>query len=975
MAFPIPSHLPRRAMPQDATSKILSTMDEATHKSLTASLAKSWLEELDATIQSTKERIHDRIHADLPEFERQLQTSKSVQTRLRTLTVEVDSLNHSLHDPESGLVPSLIKTLTAHLSLAQRATNARIKNEVLTHLVQFRDEFSSLETLVQNGDLPEAVESCTRMEQLLKDAPIALAQSDVYLDLKRKFSAAKARTEEQLSDAYSRCVLVGPHQLTIAQSVQVRQSERLLALSEILSSLSLTTLDHHLNTLRRDITTHYIDILLTQPTSVVEEDFMINFFPSPPNDEVIGRRIDNLFRTSQFLFTHFFIYLPKTKRFSFLQSLCKPVISSVLNNLLIPNLPTSFARLPTFLELVKHAVSFEETCIIGLLGNDSSDRPIKAWADRVGGHYERQRRVHILENCRARILEHDNFSDTFHIEVEVARAVAEPEVVPVQEEALGEARGLDEDDLATKIDDDGWGFDEDAGSAKKGEDGWGFDDDPNALDRVDDGWGFDDTAESTDLAVDESSSENVPETNGHEPKPELQSEDAWGLEDDAGVEAPAATDDETNWDDPWGESNSAPLSASAHPARPPPAPSIKSPPKVATRLEKLANKGKKGLNGNSPMNSPSMSTQFSPNISSSSPAVSSPSFNIKPTQSTSPTQPSLLTFPSTASKLVEKRPPDLSFSAPKESYLVSTRMKAIVVLVKETLRECREFIDSQLLSAHESISAPGTTLYQTAVSILDLYRALYPVAFSGILQSLEGPMRFSNNCLYLSTEVEIIGKEFRGLNVETVKGRLGECGHALKLLSESWYGDAIERQRQLVNHVLTEGTQGLTSTGDQDRYDECENAINRTLQEIRRVSHKWKGLLTKNKYYTALGSVTDAALSRVLQDVLALGDIPELESHRLSELCRILLALEGLFSDDPEKPSFVVAYVPSWLKFSYLSELLEASLADITYLFEVGALVDFEIEELARLVRALFADTPLRTSTISTILSGHPTPR
>ena len=105
----------------------------------------------------------------------------------------------------------------------------------------------------------------------------------------------------------------------------------------------------------------------------------------------------------------------------------------------------------------------------------------------------------------------------------------------------------------------------------------------------------------------------------------------------------------------------------------------------------------------------------------------------------------------------------------------------------------------------------------------------------------------------------------------------------------------------MVDKILAESTQGFTSTGDQDRYDECESAMNRSLQEIRRVSQKWKGLLTKSKYYTALGSVTDAALSRVVQDVLALGDIPELESHQLSELCRILLALEGLFSEDPEK--------------------------------------------------------------------------
>jgi centromere/kinetochore protein ZW10 len=75
--------------------------------------------------------------------------------------------------------------------------------------------------------------------------------------------------------------------------------------------------------------------------------------------------------------------------------------------------------------------------------------------------------------------------------------------------------------------------------------------------------------------------------------------------------------------------------------------------------------------------------------------------------------------------------------------------------------------------------------------------------------------------------------------------------------------------------------------------------------------------------------------------MLALGDIPEVESHRLSELCRILNALEGLFVEDHNQvrmfqvimahlifiqPSFVLAYVPSWLKFSYLSELLVSAI-------------------------------------------------
>ena len=49
-------------------------------------------------------------------------------------------------------------------------------------------------------------------------------------------------------------------------------------------------------------------------------------------------------------------------------------------------------------------------------------------------------------------------------------------------------------------------------------------------------------------------------------------------------------------------------------------------------------------------------------------------------------------------------------------------------------------------------------------------------------------------------------------------------------------------------------------------------------------------------------------------------------------------------------------------------------MADLTYLFEQGALVDFEIRELVNLVRALFADTQLRTAAINKLQEGHPVP-
>lgn len=50
-------------------------------------------------------------------------------------------------------------------------------------------------------------------------------------------------------------------------------------------------------------------------------------------------------------------------------------------------------------------------------------------------------------------------------------------------------------------------------------------------------------------------------------------------------------------------------------------------------------------------------------------------------------------------------------------------------------------------------------------------------------------------------------------------------------------------------------------------------------------------------------------------------------------------------------------------------------MADITYLFDEGDLIDFDVEELVKLIRALFSDTPRRAETIEKISLGHPVPR
>jgi protein transport protein DSL1/ZW10 len=60
-------------------------------------------------------------------------------------------------------------------------------------------------------------------------------------------------------------------------------------------------------------------------------------------------------------------------------------------------------------------------------------------------------------------------------------------------------------------------------------------------------------------------------------------------------------------------------------------------------------------------------------------------------------------------------------------------------------------------------------------------------------------------------------------------------------------------------------------------------------------------VLARSKYLYTIGVLVESVLSRILEDVLELDDIPEVESHRLSELCKILSALEGLFVENPDE--------------------------------------------------------------------------
>lgn len=129
-------------------------------------------------------------------------------------------------------------------------------------------------------------------------------------------------------------------------------------------------------------------------------------------------------------------------------------------------------------------------------------------------------------------------------------------------------------------------------------------------------------------------------------------------------------------------------------------------------------------------------------------------------------------------------------------------------------------------------------------------------------------------------------------------------------------------------------------------------------------------MLTPRAFDAALGALVNGVFARVLDEIGGQDDISEDESKRLNVLCRELHALQTLFPGGGDGGA-IGDHAPLWFKFVYLSELLEASMADVQYLYGENMLRDFSADELIRLVRALFADSANRAKFLERIRTTH----
>jgi centromere/kinetochore protein ZW10 len=227
--------------------------------------------------------------------------------------------------------------------------------------------------------------------------------------------------------------------------------------------------------------------------------------------------------------------------------------------------------------------------------------------------------------------------------------------------------------------------------------------------------------------------------------------------------------------------------------------------------------------------------------------------------------------------------------------------------------------------------------------------------------------------IYLYNDSLYLAEQIRSLAGKHQLTRLTADVEGLERFGKLSYSKEMQTQRTIVTDLL-DGSQGFVQCSEQPFLRECENAIDATVDRIRGVFKEWQPILSHSALLQAMGSLLSSVINKVIMDIEDLSDISEAESQTLVTFCNKLSTLEDIFIPEPGvgATSMAAVYVRNWLRFQYLINILESSLADIKFLWSEGELhLEFSAEEVIELITALFAESDHRRRTISEIRRTH----
>ncbi|KAJ5673821.1 Retrograde transport protein Dsl1 C-terminal [Penicillium macrosclerotiorum] len=296
----------------------------------------------------------------------------------------------------------------------------------------------------------------------------------------------------------------------------------------------------------------------------------------------------------------------------------------------------------------------------------------------------------------------------------------------------------------------------------------------------------------------------------------------------------------------------------------------------------------------------------------------------------------------------------------KEVYTVTDIPDSVLGIIQQQITDSKNI--SQPPYSTSRVASSGAGLLALPTLILAMFKATSSTFYSLKLES--GQMYLYNDTLYLAGQVRELVERYE-------LSRLGSDVEALEKFGKFAYSKEMQTQSTIVTDLL-DGAQGFGQCSQQPFKTECENAVSATVDRIRDVYKEWQPILSHSALLQSIGSLLSTVINKIIIDVEDLGDISEDQSKQLVAVCNQVTKLENLFmpktTGDAEAVPITAVYVPNWLRFQYLINILESSLADIKFLWLEGELgLEFSMDEVIDLIEALFAESDYRRRAIADI--------
>ncbi|WVR03235.1 hypothetical protein IAU60_000226 [Kwoniella sp. DSM 27419] len=994
--FQVPQHLPRMGEVAGGTSSD-PVMDfiqplippNGESSTFTTQQVKSVREQLERAVKENKSKTHDIVLSSFPTISSHIQLSDQirsdtveVEARLSRLSKEVDP-----SDAQTSFLPPLLTTLNKHYAASTSRTAAQTHIRALSTLSKHTERLHRLEEAVWAGKGADesVVDSLNHGSgfELDEDARVGedvLRGTQIRVAIEAKQELLKALVIGQLTDGFGKAISISSSATTITVSVnsainlpQPKSSPPAYlspsgapsyTLAQLLASLShLALLRPLLAQLSNKLSKEVIQPVISGSwrPSRSETDGSVILSLDHASQQPPSEILDNVKTVLNFIGSAVIPSASCDERETFLEELNTSTFRHVLHDLILPAMPANLARVEQWSKVLAKAIEVETAFA-------PSTAIIKPFFEQEAGkQWAQKRRYAVADQVRSLILSgwggwenalKERQKDTFvYVEVEVDEAAEnhlssgniDHSAISSQfssHEDSHAGAGLSQNQKETQfttqdvtMEDDGWGFDESATPAAGPSTSPTRHkvDAPVHEDQEMDGWDLDPAPASAPIKP-ASPPKAAQPVAAKTAKPAREAKRL-------GKKLAKVRAEED--DDPWGsgtdsavESNmsaSVQLSSSGDRASPRP----QSPLGTAHPPEEEEDKKEEEEDGwgwdDDSLPTKAVSSKGVPDV-----------VGTAPTPSKRPTR-----------KEIREEKRTLT-----EEYRISVACEDLLAAARSVLDDLDELHQSSPDSPSFARNALEPILSDAVREIFTLYRALLPTYYAKQLIDVPSlAMQAYNDSLYLATSLSSLISNAASDSTLSLQ----EESERLLALSDHLFEEQLESQRAALFEELSDLV-NLEGTTEEKVFHRDERVLKGIVHNLESLSRAIQPILPRTKVLEITSYLVTALVSQLTHAVLELGDITEIESNRLTELFKLVYPLEHLFDGgDGATTGGVVLHVGGWLKFCYISEILQASLVDITYLLDSGSLVDFTPDELVGLVRALFATSEKRDGVVDRI--------